>query len=351
MQICQKYLWIRFELIMIVNVVTPQSPISIKLDSHQQLTTKTNILQTLIIITKKDIIFEKSGCKRVSDLKMSIGIPVKILHEADSHVITLELRNGDLYRGTLIESEDNMNCRMENITMTAKNGKQTQIEQIYIRGSKIRFFILPDMLKNAPMFKRIDGRTVLRGKSLGIGRSVGRARGGPPRGKNHHHHQHYQHYQQQQQQSTVSSRTNYVNYNNSNPFYKTGGGRGRGGFNSDRGGFNSDRGGFQVLQHQATVTIASITRLHQQVTLAFIELFLIFQCFSSDDLIIVLNSFTVNVDILVMIVMILTTIVITTSDIRQQPCNTTNPKIPFDDTDDSCRNSSSSSRMCRVADK
>eukprot|EP01133_Synstelium_polycarpum_P012983 gene12983-15268_t len=62
--------------------------------------------------------------------------------------------------------------------MTARDGKQVQMEQIYIRGSKIRFIILPDMLKNAPMFKRVDGKQVLKGKSLGIGRSIGR--GGPP---------------------------------------------------------------------------------------------------------------------------------------------------------------------------
>eukprot|EP01132_Coremiostelium_polycephalum_P008067 gene8067-9925_t len=114
---------------------------------------------------------------------MSIGIPVKILHEADSHVITIELKTGELYRGTLIESEDNMNCKMKNITVTARDGRVSQIEQAYLRGSKIRLFILPDMLKNAPMFKRVDGKVVLKGKSLGIGRGRGGpGRGGPGRG-------------------------------------------------------------------------------------------------------------------------------------------------------------------------
>ena len=45
---------------------------------------------------------------------MSIGVPVKLLHEAESHVITIELKNGDLYRGTLHESEDNLNCHLSN---------------------------------------------------------------------------------------------------------------------------------------------------------------------------------------------------------------------------------------------
>ena len=84
---------------------------------------------------------------------MSIGIPIKLLHEAEGHVITLETSTGDIYRGKLLEAEDNMNCQMQNITVTARDGRVTQVEQVFIRGSMIRFFILPDMLKNAPMFK------------------------------------------------------------------------------------------------------------------------------------------------------------------------------------------------------
>merc|ERR1711890_90837 len=39
--------------------------------------------------------------------------------------------------------------------MTARDGRISQLEQVFIRGSKIRFVILPDMLKNAPMFKKM----------------------------------------------------------------------------------------------------------------------------------------------------------------------------------------------------
>ena len=45
------------------------------------------------------------------------------------------------------ETEDNMNCHMQNITLTARDGKVTKLEYVYIRGSKIRFIIVPDMLK------------------------------------------------------------------------------------------------------------------------------------------------------------------------------------------------------------
>ena len=93
---------------------------------------------------------------------------------------------GELFRGKLVEAEDNMNCLMGNITVTYRDGRTAQLEQVYIRGSKIRFLILPDMLKNAPMFKNIKGAksTQGRGKSAIIRSSVGGVTrgGGAPRG-------------------------------------------------------------------------------------------------------------------------------------------------------------------------
>jgi small nuclear ribonucleoprotein D3 len=74
---------------------------------------------------------------------------------------------GEVYRGKLIEAEDNMNCQMTQITVTYRDGRMANLENVYIRGSKIRFMILPDMLKNAPMFKKQGTKagTAGRGKS------------------------------------------------------------------------------------------------------------------------------------------------------------------------------------------
>lgn len=38
---------------------------------------------------------------------MSIGVPVKLFHEAKEHVITVELKTGELFRGYLLEAEVN----------------------------------------------------------------------------------------------------------------------------------------------------------------------------------------------------------------------------------------------------
>lgn len=84
--------------------------------------------------------------------KKGAGIPIKILHEAVDLIVSVELVTGEVYRGTLLEMEDNMNCQLENLTVTAKDGQVTRLERVYLRGSQIVFFLLPDMLQTAPMF-------------------------------------------------------------------------------------------------------------------------------------------------------------------------------------------------------
>jgi len=110
---------------------------------------------------------------------MSIGVPIKVLHEAEGHIVTCETATGEVYRGKLIEAEDNMNCQMANITVTYRDGRVAQLENVYIRGSKIRFFVLPDMLKNAPMFKKVAGKGggAGRGKSAILRAQAARGRG------------------------------------------------------------------------------------------------------------------------------------------------------------------------------
>merc|ERR1712157_60874 len=92
-----------------------------------------------------------------------------------------------IYRGKLSEAEDNMNIQMMNVTMTHRSGNTEQLQKIYIRGSQVRFMILPDMLKNAPMLNQTKQQQQRRGLgrgSFGLGgpgqQSGGRGRGGPP---------------------------------------------------------------------------------------------------------------------------------------------------------------------------
>jgi small nuclear ribonucleoprotein D3 len=51
-----------------------------------------------------------------------------------------------------LTAEDNLNISLKDITVTGRDGRVSQLDQVYIRGSMVRFFIVPDMLQNAPMY-------------------------------------------------------------------------------------------------------------------------------------------------------------------------------------------------------
>lgn len=109
----------------------------------------------------------------------AVSVTSMVLYEGKGHIVSVELKSGEIYRGKLVDVEDNMNCLLSDVTYTARNGCVKHLEAIYIRGSRVRFIVLPEMLKNAPMFR--DGPKANRGKSGGNkgGRGGGKAgRGG-----------------------------------------------------------------------------------------------------------------------------------------------------------------------------
>ena len=63
--------------------------------------------------------------------------------------MTVELKSGESYRGLLSEAEDTMNCQLRDVTVTARDGRVTRLEQVFLRGGMIKFVILPEILKNA----------------------------------------------------------------------------------------------------------------------------------------------------------------------------------------------------------
>nr|VWO97165.1 Ctr copper transporter family protein [Ganoderma boninense] len=57
-----------------------------------------------------------------------LGVPVKLLHESLGHVITVELKTGQLYRGKLAEAEDNLNISLKDITVTQRDGQRAHVQ-------------------------------------------------------------------------------------------------------------------------------------------------------------------------------------------------------------------------------
>ncbi|CAM9919606.1 unnamed protein product [Phaeothamnion confervicola] len=87
--------------------------------------------------------------------KSGVGMPIILMHDAEGAICTIETKGGEVYRGILDESEDNMNITMKDVVVTNPRGKEARLRRVYIRGSQILFVIVPDLLSKAPMFKRI----------------------------------------------------------------------------------------------------------------------------------------------------------------------------------------------------
>ncbi|KRX04029.1 Like-Sm (LSM) domain [Pseudocohnilembus persalinus] len=89
---------------------------------------------------------------------MSIGVPIKLLHESVHHIVTIEIKTGEQFQGNLAEAEDNMNVRLDDVKMTKRNGKEVYFEQVYIRGGQIRFVVIPEQFKTAPYLKHLKAQ-------------------------------------------------------------------------------------------------------------------------------------------------------------------------------------------------
>jgi small nuclear ribonucleoprotein D3 len=51
-----------------------------------------------------------------------------------------------------------MNVQLKDITVTARDGRVAHLEQVYIRGSHVRYFVVPDMLRYNRYLQRLERR-------------------------------------------------------------------------------------------------------------------------------------------------------------------------------------------------
>ena len=89
----------------------------------------------------------------------NVGVPVKLLYEAEGMKITVELKNGEVYRGLLVSAEgETMNVSLTDVLQTSTNGKVRKLPSssaIYLKGTSIRFIAMPDLLKQSPLFAKV----------------------------------------------------------------------------------------------------------------------------------------------------------------------------------------------------
>lgn len=88
----------------------------------------------------------------------NIGVPIKLLYEAEGMKITVEMKKGEIFRGLLVGAEDTMNVSLSEVLRTSRNGQISRLPSVYLRGSCIRFIALPDVLKSAPLFQKVTSQ-------------------------------------------------------------------------------------------------------------------------------------------------------------------------------------------------
>ncbi|KAK3394020.1 small nuclear ribonucleoprotein Sm D1 [Podospora didyma] len=115
---------------------------------------------------------------------------VRFLMKLANETVTIELKNGTIVHGTITSVSPQMNTALRTVKMTARGQDAISLETMNIRGSTIRYFILPDslpldtlLIDDAPKPKNKARKEVADrgGRVMRGGR--GRGRGGPGGGR------------------------------------------------------------------------------------------------------------------------------------------------------------------------
>ncbi|KAF3902509.1 hypothetical protein ABW21_db0204286 [Orbilia brochopaga] len=114
---------------------------------------------------------------------------VRFLMKCANETVTVELKNGTIIHGTITTVTPTMNTSLRTVRMTVRNREPQTLDTINIRGSTIRYFILPDALPLDTLL--IDDSVKAKNKARkegekdrggGGGRGRGRGRGRGDRG-------------------------------------------------------------------------------------------------------------------------------------------------------------------------
>ncbi|KAF3047418.1 hypothetical protein E8E12_004754 [Didymella heteroderae] len=116
--------------------------------------------------------------------KLAIMKLVRFLMKCQNETVTVELKNGTIVNGTITSVSPLMNVALRAVKYTPKNRDTVTLDTMTVRGSTVRYIILPDslpldtlLIDDAPKPKNKARKEAERG-----GRGGDRGRGGRGRG-------------------------------------------------------------------------------------------------------------------------------------------------------------------------
>jgi small nuclear ribonucleoprotein D1 len=71
---------------------------------------------------------------------------VRFLMKCANETVTIELKNGTVISGTITGVDVQMNTHLKSVKMTVKAKDPVHLDSLSVRGSTIRYYILPDTL-------------------------------------------------------------------------------------------------------------------------------------------------------------------------------------------------------------
>merc|ERR1719473_402415 len=106
-----------------------------------------------------------------------IGFLMKISNET----VQIELKNGSVVQGTVMGIDLSMNTHMKTVKMICKGSDPIRVDQMSIRGSHIRYYVLPDSINLDTILASLDSlkerpKKEPRFRSSGRGRGRGRSK-------------------------------------------------------------------------------------------------------------------------------------------------------------------------------
>lgn len=111
---------------------------------------------------------------------------VRFLVKLRSETVTVELKNGTIAHGTVVGVDHSMNIHLKSVKLQVRGANPVNIQALSVRGSTVRYVILPDSLSIDSLLVD-DGlrprrsinpdKPASRGRGRGRGRGMGRGRG------------------------------------------------------------------------------------------------------------------------------------------------------------------------------